>query len=264
LYFFPNDNFVNKKKLKSIGIYPQLIPIHANIVGIDNKFLAIGSYNWLHRSEDELINLSIAIEDITSKLILEQFWEYKDKYKALIEFEEKRLKEYIKNQNNHFAQNSEPQLISQNPFHIELLITPNQHYEFLKTCFQHAQFKIVIHTCFISKDMKFLSQIIEDFKVSSFSERGGCLEILYNSESRDGEILQEALPHHLNIMWSPVKSLQSNAIIIDEGKLATVGSYNWFSSFRSFGDKWSFLEITLIFKDQAADWLDKGLGLLDA
>jgi phosphatidylserine/phosphatidylglycerophosphate/cardiolipin synthase-like enzyme len=255
-----------ERDLRSLRIYPCLMPIHAKILGIDNKLVALGSFNWLSEQEGNSFDPSIVVHNQqNARKILKEFWDRKADYKELLEFdeeeEEDELDHYTHKVNQNYSKNPQPLLISNFPLSIHLLSTPNQHHQFLIDCFKQAEKKIVIHSRFVSKDPQFLTSLLETLNISAFTRKGGRLEIVYQQGSSEEKILKKAFSPFANISWLPINSLHSKAIIIDEGKWATVGSYNWFSSAFDFQDDYALLETTLVFKGQAGNWLAQGLGI---
>ncbi|MBW8308707.1 MAG: hypothetical protein K0M45_03560 [Candidatus Paracaedibacteraceae bacterium] len=254
-----------ERDLKSLRIYPCLMPIHAKIIGIDNKLVALGSFNWLSKQYDNSIDPSIVIHNSQSaQKILQEFWQRKTDYKKLIEFDEEDeagLERYTHQISRKFSINPKPLSISPLPFQIELLSTPDQHHQFLIECFKRAEKKIVIYSRFISKDAQFLYSLLEALNINAFIQRGGILEIICQRATVEERILKQALAVYKMISWISVNSLHSKALIVDDGKITTVGSYNWFSSAMDFGDDYALLETTLIFKGQGGSWLATGLQL---
>lgn len=249
--FSPTIHPSAKIKLEDRGVPYETLPLQLNLVGIDTTLLILGSFNWFDNHVNPSTHSSLIIQSSQiGGAILGQVWEDKDRYRPPSALTEKEINKYTKRLDAYLRSKTlQPELVSLQPFHIELLTTQDQYFQFLKKSFWLAKSQITIHTCLNVQEKELLKSFIKGVEDSPFFKEGGKVEIFYSLLDKEATFIEEAKVDHSSIKWVLQKKDCSHSIIIDKGKLATIGSSNWLAL-----DKRTF-SLTLLFKGQTAQWL---------
>lgn len=252
IYIYFNDmNEVDESILDTfdkMGVYCDECFTHSKLLVVDQKYICIGSFNWLSAIDERFgfnDDASLLYVGNACAQIKEDFWNYLRYYRNE-QFENIRSVENFESNPQH------QRVISYdigNKSTLQYLPTLEQHQLFLRGCFAAAKKRVVICSPFISSAREFEKDI--DIPVLQEALKRGveiifvCLANAANLGDFSNFLLRAGVRSAIHLVT--IEKFHLKTVIVDSDLIAE-GSFNWLSATRNRESDFHNHEVTLVLK----------------
>jgi hypothetical protein len=224
------------------GIAYDVAYTHAKLLAIDDKKVAIGSYNWLSKA-NTWENATLCLSGEECREFIPLLWEDLKYYRNLQFGNIKQIRQYERNSQNQDVDAWE----LDHSTTLNYLHSLDSHRDFIADAFQYAMSSVVFCAPFINERSGYAQDFTKKVLAKTISRK---VHIYFVCRTEDpnlssfnaylGALLNSPFIHLISL-----SDIHLKTVIVDDITIAE-GSFNWLSASRDEGSEYHNHEVTLM------------------
>lgn len=260
IYLYSNDqnevddtiiNFLDACSVQGDSAYT-----HSKILAVDNKWVAIGSFNWLSAvtgNYDPNEEATLVYRGQQCQMLMETIWTYLRFYRNIQFGNDRRVDHFTSNPQNDRARSYS---INNNSA-LQYLPTLAAHRLFLQNALNRSNCRVIICSPFISSAGQFIADInlalLHRAAQKNTKVYFICLANSPHIEQLENYLAQVNAPQHIFLIR--MSNMHQKTILVDDNhtnSLIAEGSFNWLSAARDEDSEYHNHEVTLVVQGEKA------------